>query len=125
MPGTVLKIMIDGRPSINIHGMPGLDGQGDDKNVFDRSSSNILQPPKNPILKVRLLAGVYLFAPAILPQDLLQFLTSPFHCMIQVLMAAFNIGVKTLASNPADRYETPKPCCLLLLIRASFHNERP
>lgn len=50
-PGMALKFLIDGRPSVNIHVMYALDGQGANQNFFANSFSNVIAEPKSPLLK--------------------------------------------------------------------------
>ena len=50
-PGMALKFFMDGQPSVNLHVMNSLDGQGDNQNFFEYEFSNILPKPKKWILK--------------------------------------------------------------------------
>ena len=44
-PGLAVKLLVDGRPSVNFQVMEQLDGQGDDHNVFARTFTNHLPAP--------------------------------------------------------------------------------
>jgi hypothetical protein len=44
-PGMAIKFLIDGKPSINLHVMNSLSGQGDDHNFFALPFSNIIPDP--------------------------------------------------------------------------------
>ena len=45
-PGMALKFFIDGHPSVNLHVMNSVNGQGDDHNFFAKSFSNIIPKAK-------------------------------------------------------------------------------
>ena len=45
IPGMGLKLLIDGRPSANLHVMNRLDGQGENKNFFEHTFTNDLPKP--------------------------------------------------------------------------------
>ena len=66
-PGAGLKILIDGRPSVNFLIMPSLDGQGNDLNVFSHGYTNVLEPPRDVRLKV--VAASFATAVATLSKD--------------------------------------------------------
>jgi hypothetical protein len=51
-PGMALKFFVDGRPSVNVHVMSSLDGQGDDRNFFAREFTNALKKPRGIALKL-------------------------------------------------------------------------
>ncbi len=44
-PGMGLKLLVDGKPSVNLHVMNSLSGQDDDQNFFAKEFSNILPTP--------------------------------------------------------------------------------
>jgi hypothetical protein len=50
-PGMGLKILVDGRPSVNLQVMYSLDGQGENKNFFQNTFSNNIPAPKSLLLK--------------------------------------------------------------------------
>ncbi len=50
-PGMALKFLIDGYPSVNLHVMNSLDGQGDNQNFFENIFSNSIPEPKSLVLK--------------------------------------------------------------------------
>ncbi len=50
IPGMALKILVDGQPSVNLHVMHSLDGQGKNNNFFANSFTNNIPKPKNPLL---------------------------------------------------------------------------
>jgi hypothetical protein len=60
IPGMAVKLLVDGLPSKNLHVMNSLDGQGSNKNFFQNSFSNIIDEPKNSVL--RLLAQAFKIA---------------------------------------------------------------
>jgi hypothetical protein len=45
IPGMGLKILVDGKPSVNFQVMYALDGQGSNKNFFENPFTNIVAPP--------------------------------------------------------------------------------
>ncbi len=47
LPGMALKFMLDGRPSVNVHLLNSIEGQGDDHNLFARPLSNELPEPNS------------------------------------------------------------------------------
>lgn len=51
-PGMALKFFIDGEPSVNLHIMNNLDGQGNDQNFFLHEFTNVLPKPKKKLLKL-------------------------------------------------------------------------
>ena len=51
-PGLALKLFVDGQPSINLHAMYGLDGQGSDTNFFQNAFTTHVKPPTRVALKV-------------------------------------------------------------------------
>lgn len=51
-PGLALKLMIDGKPSLNVLAMPSLDGQGENQNFFAFPFTTHIEEPQNPVLKV-------------------------------------------------------------------------
>ncbi len=55
-PGMALKILVDGKPSLNFQVMYSLDGQGEDKNFFAHSFSNVIPPPSPNNKKLILIA---------------------------------------------------------------------
>ncbi len=55
-PGLGLKILLDGRASVNVFAMPSLDGQGDDHRFFARQFRTRIGPPSAPGLKLLALA---------------------------------------------------------------------
>lgn len=57
IPGMAIKLFIDGLASANMHVMNSLDGQGRNANFFEKTFSNELERPSNPLL----LAGVKVF----------------------------------------------------------------
>lgn len=50
IPGMALKIFVDGQPSVNLHVMHSLDGQGKNNNFFANSFTNNIPKPTNPLL---------------------------------------------------------------------------
>jgi hypothetical protein len=52
VPGMAMKFLIDGHPSVNIHVMEKLDGQGENANFFNSAFTNIIPPPKSFMLKL-------------------------------------------------------------------------
>jgi hypothetical protein len=50
-PGMGLKILVDQQPSVNFQVMYSLDGQGDDRNMFENKFTNVVEAPKSFILK--------------------------------------------------------------------------
>eukprot|EP00877_Chromochloris_zofingiensis_P011191 jgi/Chrzof1/6325/Cz18g04100.t1 len=50
-PGLALKVLIDGRPSVNFHAMYSLDGQGSDINFFEHTFTNRLGKPDGLVVK--------------------------------------------------------------------------
>jgi len=57
IPGMAIKLLVDGRPSVNLQVMNSLDGQGDSQNYFQETFSNIIPEPKGALLKT--LAGLF------------------------------------------------------------------
>ncbi len=51
IPGFAMKLLVDGKASINFHVMNSLEGQGKDRNYFARTFTNIVEPPKSGLLK--------------------------------------------------------------------------
>ncbi|KAK9839831.1 hypothetical protein WJX81_004890 [Elliptochloris bilobata] len=51
-PGMALKVLVNGRPSINMVAMYSLDGQGKDRNLFSNTWSHFLAKPASFPLKV-------------------------------------------------------------------------
>lgn len=45
VPGMATKILIDGKPSVNLFSMNGIDGQGKDKNIFKLPFTNFIPDP--------------------------------------------------------------------------------
>lgn len=50
--GMGMKILIDGKPSVNFHAMFSLDGQGDDTNFFSNSFTTHVESPQRTLLKI-------------------------------------------------------------------------
>lgn len=57
VPGTVTKILVDGKPSINLFAMNSVDGQGKDFNFFKLPFTNFIPNPVSPVKKF--LAAVF------------------------------------------------------------------
>lgn len=51
-PGMALKLFVDGKPSVNMHVMNSVNGQGMNWNFFDRDFSNIIPQPKGLMLNL-------------------------------------------------------------------------
>jgi hypothetical protein len=50
IPGIGLKLLVDGRPSVNVHAIPSFDPQTSD-DFFLRAPSNVIPPPKGLVLR--------------------------------------------------------------------------
>lgn len=57
IPGMAVKFLVDSNPSVNIQVMNSLDGQGLSANFFERTFSNQIAEPTNPIIQI--LAGLF------------------------------------------------------------------
>ncbi len=57
-PGVALKFLINGKPSVNLHVMQSVNGQGLDQNFFANEFSNIIPEAKGAALKL----GQFLFS---------------------------------------------------------------
>ncbi len=86
IPGMAVKFLIDGRPSVNIHVLNSLDGQGKNANYFAKIFTNRLQKPKNPILQT--LAGLFTLS-----------IASPFYLSVDHLASTDNHGYPV--NNPS------------------------
>lgn len=56
VPGAAFKMFVDGAPSQNFVSMFSLDGQPVEQNFFANTFSNVVPPPKSPLLQVLALA---------------------------------------------------------------------
>jgi len=65
IPGMALKILLDGQPSVNFHVMNSLEGQGTNKNFFERRFRNIIPDPTS--VSLRILAKSFALANWLLP----------------------------------------------------------
>jgi hypothetical protein len=51
IPGIALKLLVDGKPSVNIHAIPSFDGQTG-RDFFERAPSNSIPTPSNFVIKL-------------------------------------------------------------------------
>jgi hypothetical protein len=51
-PGMALKLFVDGRPSVNLHVMNSLNGQGSDQNFFAHDFTNQIPRPSGAVLRL-------------------------------------------------------------------------
>ncbi|XP_055353809.1 uncharacterized protein LOC129599543 isoform X2 [Paramacrobiotus metropolitanus] len=65
IPGMGVKFLIDGKPSLNMHVMNSLEGQGGNKNFFERTFRNIIPAPSS--MKLKLLSKAFAVAIWFLP----------------------------------------------------------
>jgi hypothetical protein len=65
MPGVSLKILLDGKPSVNMFALNSLDGQGANKNFFEKTLSTVL--PDSSSVKLQFVTSVFSHALKTLP----------------------------------------------------------
>jgi hypothetical protein len=51
MPGIAIKFLVDGHPSLNIHALHNIDGQGKNYDYFANPFTNIIPPPTSPTMR--------------------------------------------------------------------------